>query len=174
MLRRWMCRSLRRASWRLASAWRNGTGLAADSSPNEIAASYVQQNTPGFPTAPRGRLMKALEGIQRPGSDPCVGGAVLHLPPPAPGRRRGENRAARVGDDFRDFARPPGWDVGPSFIAVNGGKRSVTVDLKSRTVRRSSRRLAARADVVVENQRPGRPGTTGAGLGPASAETIPS
>src|SRR5215204_5821725 len=36
----------------------------------------------------------------------------------------------RVGDDFRDFARLPGWDASPSFIAVNAGKRSVTVNLK--------------------------------------------
>src|SRR6185369_7008271 len=35
-----------------------------------------------------------------------------------------------AGDDFRDFARLPGWDVSPSFVAVNGGKRSITVDLK--------------------------------------------
>jgi CoA:oxalate CoA-transferase len=59
------------------------------------------------------------------------------------------------GDDFRDFARPTGWQVGPSFIAVNGGKRSLTVDLKHTRGREIVHRLAARADVVVENQRPG-------------------
>ena len=61
----------------------------------------------------------------------------------------------RVGDDFRDFARLPGWDVSPSFVAVNGGKRSVTVDLKQPDGRAVVRRLAARSDVVVENLRPG-------------------
>ena len=60
-----------------------------------------------------------------------------------------------TGDDFREFARPEGWPVGPSFIAVNGGKRSVTVDLKQPTGQEIVRRLAERADVVVENQRPG-------------------
>ena len=60
-----------------------------------------------------------------------------------------------VGDDFRDFARLPGWQVSPSFIAVNGGKRSVTVDLKTEGGREIVRRLAAQADVVVENLRPG-------------------
>jgi CoA:oxalate CoA-transferase len=60
-----------------------------------------------------------------------------------------------VGDDFRDFARLPGWQVSPSFIAVNGGKRSVTADLKTEAGREVVRRLAARADVVVENLRPG-------------------
>jgi CoA:oxalate CoA-transferase len=60
-----------------------------------------------------------------------------------------------TGDDFREFARPEGWPVGPSFIAVNGGKRSVTVDLKQPAGQEIVRRLAGRADVVVENQRPG-------------------
>ena len=60
-----------------------------------------------------------------------------------------------VGDDFRDFARLPGWQVSPSFVAVNGGKRSVTVDLKTEAGREVVRRLAAKADVVVENLRPG-------------------
>jgi crotonobetainyl-CoA:carnitine CoA-transferase CaiB-like acyl-CoA transferase len=60
-----------------------------------------------------------------------------------------------VGDDFRDFARLPGWAVSPSFIAVNGGKRSITVDLKQPAGQAIVRRLAERADVVVENLRPG-------------------
>src|SRR5438105_3167288 len=60
-----------------------------------------------------------------------------------------------IGDDFRDFARPAGWHVGPSFVAVNAGKRSVTVNLKHPAGQEIARRLAARADVVVENQRPG-------------------
>jgi crotonobetainyl-CoA:carnitine CoA-transferase CaiB-like acyl-CoA transferase len=59
-----------------------------------------------------------------------------------------------IGDDFRDFARPDGWQVGPSFIAVNGGKRSITVDLKQPRGVEVVRRLAVQADVVVENQRP--------------------
>jgi crotonobetainyl-CoA:carnitine CoA-transferase CaiB-like acyl-CoA transferase len=59
------------------------------------------------------------------------------------------------GDDFRDFARAEGWSVGPSFIAVNGGKRSITVDLKRPEGLEIIRRLACKADVVVENQRPG-------------------
>jgi CoA:oxalate CoA-transferase len=58
------------------------------------------------------------------------------------------------GDDFRDFARMPGWEVSPSFIAVNAGKRSITVNLKAPQGQEIIRRLAARADVLVENQRP--------------------
>lgn len=60
-----------------------------------------------------------------------------------------------AGDDFRDFARLEGWQDSPSFIAVNGGKRSVTVNLKSPAGRALVLRLAETADVVVENLRPG-------------------
>ena len=60
-----------------------------------------------------------------------------------------------LGDDFRDFARLPGWDASPSFIAVNGGKRSVTVNLKHPAGQEVVRRLARDADVVVENFRAG-------------------
>jgi crotonobetainyl-CoA:carnitine CoA-transferase CaiB-like acyl-CoA transferase len=66
-----------------------------------------------------------------------------------------------VGDDFREFARLPGWDASPSFIAVNGGKRSVTVNLKSPGGQEVVRRLARSADVVVENFRPGTAGELG-------------
>ena len=61
----------------------------------------------------------------------------------------------KVGDDFRDFARLPGWDVSPSFIAVNGGKRSVTVNLKDPDGQVVGPELAANCDVLVENLRPG-------------------
>ncbi len=60
-----------------------------------------------------------------------------------------------VGDDFRAFVREPGWSVGSAFAAVNAGKRSITVDLKTAEGREVVRRLAAVCDVMVENQRPG-------------------
>jgi CoA:oxalate CoA-transferase len=60
-----------------------------------------------------------------------------------------------VGDDFREFARLPDWEVSPSFIAVNGGKRSITLDLKDHEGQAIVRKLAATSDVVVENLRPG-------------------
>jgi crotonobetainyl-CoA:carnitine CoA-transferase CaiB-like acyl-CoA transferase len=52
------------------------------------------------------------------------------------------------GDDFR--ARPYG-----RFSCINGGKRSVTLNLKSPESREVLDRLLAGADVVVENFRPG-------------------
>lgn len=60
-----------------------------------------------------------------------------------------------VGDDFRAFVREPGWSVGSAFAAVNAGKRSITVDLKTGEGQALVRRLAAVSDVMVENQRPG-------------------
>ena len=51
------------------------------------------------------------------------------------------------GDDFRE--RPA------AFIALNAGKRSVVLDLKSDADRAALLRLAERSDVLVENFRPG-------------------
>lgn len=52
------------------------------------------------------------------------------------------------GDDFR--ARPYG-----RFSCINGGKRSITLNLKSAESRDVLDRLLSKADVVVENFRPG-------------------
>jgi CoA:oxalate CoA-transferase len=61
-----------------------------------------------------------------------------------------------------DLARQLGADadlnralMGASFLAQNAGKRSVTVNLKSAAGARVFHRLAASADVVIENFRPG-------------------
>jgi CoA:oxalate CoA-transferase len=52
------------------------------------------------------------------------------------------------GDDFRGFNET-------TFIAVNGGKKSVTLDLKRPEARPVLDRLIAAADVAVDNFRPG-------------------
>ena len=52
----------------------------------------------------------------------------------------------------------PGGDPARSesaFATWNRGKRSVALDLKTEAGRASARRLAANADVVIENYRPG-------------------
>ena len=61
-----------------------------------------------------------------------------------------------------DLARQLGADpelsrrhLGASFLAQNGGKRSVTVNLKSNGGRAVFRRLLGTADVLLENFRPG-------------------
>ena len=60
------------------------------------------------------------------------------------------------GDDFRHYtehAGLPGMSV--PFAAVNAGKRSVALDLKTAGGRRAALVLAARSDIVAENFRPG-------------------
>lgn len=53
----------------------------------------------------------------------------------------------RVGDDFRGFAPD-------TFDAMNGGKQSVTIDLKTEAGRQLMHDLARDCDVLVENFRP--------------------
>lgn len=61
-----------------------------------------------------------------------------------------------VGDVMRGLARAPDSDgVPPGFVALNVGKKSVALDLKSAAGREQLRRLIATADVFVENFRPG-------------------
>jgi CoA:oxalate CoA-transferase len=52
-----------------------------------------------------------------------------------------------IGDDFRE--RPA------AFAAINAGKRSIVLDLKTEDGRRALRQLVQSADVLVENYRPG-------------------
>lgn len=61
-----------------------------------------------------------------------------------------------------DLARQLGADtalnqrlMGASFLAQNAGKRSMTINLKNPAGKEVFRRLAATADVIVENFRPG-------------------
>jgi crotonobetainyl-CoA:carnitine CoA-transferase CaiB-like acyl-CoA transferase len=69
-----------------------------------------------------------------------------------------------------DLARQLGADaelnrklMGASFLAQNAGKRSITINLKNPRGKDVFRRLAATADVVVENFRPGVMGRLGLG-----------
>ncbi|MEZ5650865.1 MAG: CoA transferase [Burkholderiaceae bacterium] len=61
-----------------------------------------------------------------------------------------------VGDVMRGLARHPNSDgVPPGFAALNVGKKSVALDLKSAAGREQLFALIATADVFVENFRPG-------------------
>lgn len=53
---------------------------------------------------------------------------------------------------FGDISRPGG---GAGFISYNAGKRSVSVDTKTRAGAEIARRLAASADLILANMRPG-------------------
>jgi alpha-methylacyl-CoA racemase len=58
------------------------------------------------------------------------------------------------GEDMRAY--PPQWDgVSAAFAMLNRGKTSLVVDLRTEAGRNAARELAARADVLVEQFRPG-------------------
>lgn len=59
------------------------------------------------------------------------------------------------GDDTRQWGPPFQGDEAAYFLSVNRNKRSLAVDLKSPEGIAAVRQLALKADVLVENFRPG-------------------
>jgi crotonobetainyl-CoA:carnitine CoA-transferase CaiB-like acyl-CoA transferase len=60
------------------------------------------------------------------------------------------------GDAMRYYGNDRRYDgMAPAFIAVNAGKKSLTLDLKRPAAREAARRLIATSDVLLENFRPG-------------------
>jgi crotonobetainyl-CoA:carnitine CoA-transferase CaiB-like acyl-CoA transferase len=73
------------------------------------------------------------------------------------------------GDDTREWG-PPFWHgESATYLAMNAGKRSVALDLRSPAGVEAALRLAARADVVVQNLRPGLVDELGLGFAAVSA-----
>ena len=70
---------------------------------------------------------------------------------------------APTGDDTRAWMPPVRDGISTNYLAVNRNKRSVTLDLKDDVDVVLARELAGRADVVIENFKPG--GLEGFGLG---------
>jgi crotonobetainyl-CoA:carnitine CoA-transferase CaiB-like acyl-CoA transferase len=60
-----------------------------------------------------------------------------------------------AGDDTRTWRPPVRGDVATYYLAINRNKRSIALDLRDETDAALARELAARADVVLENFRPG-------------------
>lgn len=60
-----------------------------------------------------------------------------------------------TGDDTRAWGPPFADGEATYFLGVNRNKRSVTLDLGQRSGQEAARAIVARADVVVENFRPG-------------------
>ncbi|MEV5011696.1 CoA transferase [Streptomyces sp. NPDC055692] len=60
-----------------------------------------------------------------------------------------------TGDDTRAWGPPHAHDEATYFLSVNRNKRSLALDLRDETDRRRATELARRADVLVENFRPG-------------------
>jgi crotonobetainyl-CoA:carnitine CoA-transferase CaiB-like acyl-CoA transferase len=75
---------------------------------------------------------------------------------------------ALSGDGTRRIG-PAKGDMTAMFIATNRGKRSVAVDLKHAAGREAVIEIARRADVLVENMRPGVLGRLGLGYGALSS-----
>ncbi|GAA5147491.1 CaiB/BaiF CoA-transferase family protein [Microbacterium pseudoresistens] len=59
------------------------------------------------------------------------------------------------GDETRGWKPPVREERSTYYLAVNRGKRSVVLDLTDPEDRRLAQRLAARADILVENMKPG-------------------
>jgi crotonobetainyl-CoA:carnitine CoA-transferase CaiB-like acyl-CoA transferase len=59
------------------------------------------------------------------------------------------------GDDTRSWGPPFAADEATYFLSVNRNKRSLTADFTDRSSRRRLRELVRRADVLIENFRPG-------------------
>ena len=75
-----------------------------------------------------------------------------------------------TGDDTRSWGPPFRGDLATYFTAVNRGKESIALDLKDPEDLGVARRLAGRADVLVENFRPGL--MDGFGLGYESLASL--
>ena len=81
-----------------------------------------------------------------------LGAEVVKIEPPAGGD------IARGMLDLTDFG---GGELAPAFIGVNHNKRSLAVDLKRPEGRAAVERIVRRADVLVENFKPGVIGRLG-------------
>jgi crotonobetainyl-CoA:carnitine CoA-transferase CaiB-like acyl-CoA transferase len=78
----------------------------------------------------------------------------------------------REGEDMRRTPLSREWadrGMAPSWLAINGNKRSLTLDLQKPAAVEIVKRLAARADVVMENFRPGVMDRLGIGYAALSA-----
>ncbi len=59
------------------------------------------------------------------------------------------------GDDTRTWVPPVRDEVSTYYLGINRGKRSIALDLRQEADARVARELARRADVVIENFKPG-------------------
>src|SRR2546430_6953362 len=66
-----------------------------------------------------------------------------------------------AGDDTRTWRPPVRGEVSTYYLGINRGKRSIALDLRDETDAGAARELARRADVVIENFKPGGLGKYG-------------
>lgn len=78
--------------------------------------------------------------------------------------------APERGDAMRYYGADRRYDgMAPAFIAVNAGKESIALDLKDPADKETARQIVARADVLLENFRPGVMARLGLGYEDACA-----
>ncbi|MEL7155919.1 MAG: CoA transferase [Actinomycetota bacterium] len=145
--------------------------------PFTVAAAPGAVNRPA-PVLGR-HTAEVVEAWAAPGPDPQASTGSAPESAAAPGPDNGERPLAGVrAIDLASFiagpvvsrhlamlgadvikVEPPTGDpfrgIGPMFVSWNQGKRSVALDLTSDEGRRQLHRLAADADVIIENFRPG-------------------
>lgn len=100
--------------------------------------------------------MKPLEGIRVADFTHAISGPTCTMTLAQLGAEVIKVEPPGTGDDFRHYtehAGLPGMSV--PFAAVNAGKRSITLNLKSAAGMDAARKLCSTADIVVENYRPG-------------------
>ena len=73
------------------------------------------------------------------------------------------------GDDTRSWVPPVRGDASTYFLGVNRGKRSIALDLRAEADAAVARELARRADVLIENFKPGGLGKYGLDYASVSA-----
>ncbi|GAC1341841.1 MAG: CaiB/BaiF CoA-transferase family protein [Candidatus Dormibacteria bacterium] len=73
------------------------------------------------------------------------------------------------GDDTRQWGPPYQGDQSAYFLSINRNKRGISLDLKSEAGREVALRLADRADVLLENFRPGTAARLGLGYADLAA-----
>ncbi|GAA0359894.1 CaiB/BaiF CoA-transferase family protein [Microbispora corallina] len=73
------------------------------------------------------------------------------------------------GDDTRSWTPPTRGEVSTYYLGVNRGKRSIALDLRDEADAAAARELARRADVLVENFKPGGLAKYGLGYDAVSA-----
>ena len=73
------------------------------------------------------------------------------------------------GDDARGYARPGDPGLGPGFVMLNRGKRSIAIDIRKDAGQAIIKKMAASCDIVTENFRRGKMDALGLGYEHLSA-----
>ena len=129
-------------------AARAATAVRVEDLPAWAASASVSR-----PRAPKAE--SARDGV---GAPPLAGVRVMEMTNviagPVAGRLLADLGADMIKFEspFGDISRPGG---GAGFISYNAGKRSVSVDTKTAAGAEIARRLAASADLILANMRPG-------------------